>query len=142
MLSMQLLGGCESSMPDRFAAVPPQVQEVNGNVEQVYLAAQQAFKRLDFVLTHSALGRVEAASAIHTSEAFGDSRQTIARLSIHEMGPGKCAVELSLTEEATSNSVGGTRRQALRGNGFYGNYFAMLQQVLQEQAADKPAEKN
>ena len=133
--------GCES-MPDRFAAVPPKVQVVEGNPEQVYLAAQQAFKRLDFVLTRSTMGRVEAASAIRTSETFADSRQLVAKLAIHELEPGKSEVELWVTEETASQSVGGTRRHALRENGFYGLYFSMLQQVLQERAAAEPADKN
>lgn len=129
-------------MPDRFTTVPPKVQVVEGNPEQVYFAAQQAFKRLDFVLTRSVMGRVEAASAIHTSETFGDSKQLVAQVSIHEAEPGKSEVELWVTEEASSQSVGGTRRQPLRENGFFGHYFAVLQQVLQERAADKSVEKN
>lgn len=141
-LSVLVLAGCES-MPDQFAAtIPPKVQVVEGKPEQVYLAAQQAFKRLDFVLTRSVIGRVEAASAIHTSETFGDSKQLVARVSIHEAEPGKSEVELWVTEETSSQSVGGTRRQPLRENGFFEHYFTVLQQVLQEQVADKTAEKN
>jgi len=126
-------------MPDRFATVPPQAQVVEGSPDKVYIAAQQAFKRLDFVLTRSVMGRVEAASAIHTSETFGDSRQLVAQVSIHELDPGKSEVELWVTEETASQSVGGTRRQPLRESGFFRLYFAMLQQVLQEQALDKTA---
>lgn len=140
--SALILAGCES-MPGRFAStVPPKVQVVEGSPEQVYFAAQQAFKRLDFVLTRSVMGRVEAASAIHTSETFGDSRQQVAKLAIHELEPGKSEVELWVTEETASQSVGGTRRQALPENGFYALYFTTLQQVLKERAADKSAEKN
>jgi len=143
ILSVLILSGCRST-PDGFAttAVPPQVQVVEGNRETVYLAAQQAFKRLDFVLTRSVIGRVEAASAIHTSETLGNSRQLVAKVEIHEAEPGKSEVELWVTEEMASQSMGGTHRQALKENGFYGLYFAMLQEVLQEQAADKAAEKN
>jgi hypothetical protein len=137
-----LFAGC-ASLPERLSAsVPPQVQLVEGNKEQVYAAARQAFKRLDFNVTRSSLGQLEAASAIHSSETFGDSRQLVAKLSIREADPGKSEVELLLTEEVTSQSMGGSRRQPLRENGFFGLYFAMLQQVLQEQAPGKPAEKN
>jgi len=129
-------------MPDGVAPVPPQVQVVEASPELVYSAAQQAFKRVDFVLTHTTMGRLEAASAIHTSETFGNSRQLVARVAIHEAGPGKSEVELWVTEETSSKVMGGTRREPLRENGFFGLYFAMLQQVLSEQTADKAAQKN
>lgn len=141
-VAMLFSAGCES-LPDGLAAtVPPKIQVVEGKPEQVYLAAQQAFKRLDFILTRSVMGTVEAASAIHTSETFGDSKQLVARVGIHEAEPGKSEVELWLTQEIASRSVGGTRRQPLLENGFFEQYFAVLQQVLQEQVADKAAEKN
>ncbi len=139
-LACAFLAGCES-MPEGVASVPPQVQVVVGSPEKVYHAAQLAFKRLDFVLTHSAMGRVEAASAIHKSETFGNSRQLVAKLAIHEGEPGKSEVELWVTEETSSQSMGGTRREPLRENGFFGLYFAMLQQILQEQSVDKPSDK-
>jgi hypothetical protein len=142
LLCIVLFAGCESpALPERFAAVPPRVTEVDGDLKTVYIAAQKAFKRLDFSLTRATMGRIEAASAINTSEAFGDSRQTVARVVIHETAPGKCAVELSVTEEVSSRSLGGTRRQVVKEHSFYGLYFAMLQQVLQEQAAGATAEK-
>ena len=129
-------------MPDGVAPVPAQVLVVEASPELVYSAAQQAFKRVDFVLTHTTMGRLEAASAIHTSETFGNSRQLVARVAIHEAGPGKSEVELWVTEETSSKAMGGTRREPLRENGFFGLYFAMLQQVLSEQTADKAAQKN
>jgi hypothetical protein len=141
-LSALILAGCEStSLSDRFETVPPQVQIVPGEVEQVYPAAQKAFKRLDFVLTRSTMGRVEAASRINTSETFGDSRQIVARVRISPGEAGQSEVALTLTEEVVSSSMGGTRQQALREHSFYQTYFAMLQQVLQERAADQAAEK-
>jgi len=88
------------------------------------------------------MGRVEAVSAIHTSETFGNSQQLVAKVAIHEAGPGKSEVELWLTEETSSQSIGGTHREPLRENGFFGLYFAMLQQVLQDQQTSKPGEKN
>jgi hypothetical protein len=140
-----LLAGCDSMstrMSDRFDAVPPQVLIVDGKVEQVYSAAQKAFKRLDFTLTRSVMGRVEAASAINTSVAFGDSRQTVARVRISQGEPGKSVVELAISEEVTSSSVGGTHQQAVREHSFYQTYFAMLQQVLAEEAADAGTKNN
>jgi len=137
------LTGCEStSFKERLADVPPQVQVVEGNVETVYYAAQRAFKRLDFVLVRSTMGRIEAASAINRSETFADARQIVARVRIVEAEPGKSEVQLSLSEEVSSTSVGGTRQRSLREHGFFQTYFAMLQQVLQEKAADAAAEKS
>lgn len=137
-----LFAGCEStSFGDRLEAVPPQVKTVDGDMQDVYFAAQKAFKRLDFVLTRTTMGRVEAASAIKTSETFGDSRQTVARVKITQAEPGKCDVELTVTEEVGSSSMGGTRKQDLREHSLFATYFAMLQQVLAENAAEKAAEK-
>ena len=140
LFAVLLLSGCES-MSEGVNPVPPQVQAVEGTPEKVYYAAQLAFKRLDFVITHSVMGRVEAASAIHTSETFGNSRQLVAKVAIHEAGPGKSEVELWVTEETSSQSMGGTRRDPMKENGFFGLYFAMLQQVLQEQSSGKETGK-
>jgi hypothetical protein len=137
--------GCES-VQDRFnsrvAEVPAQTHDYDGSVEQVYLAGQKAFKRLDFVLTRSSMGRIEAASSIHESMAFGDSRQLVANVEIHEVGPGKVEVGMRLTQDVSSESVGGTHRTVLRDHSFYALYFATLQQVLADQMAAKPTQKD
>lgn len=140
-----LLAGC-NSMPERLNtrldAVPPQVHDFAGSQEQVYVAAKKAFSRLDFNVTRSSMGRIEAASSIHTSTAFADSRQLVARVAIHEVGSGKCEVELSLTQDVSSQSFGGTHSTALRDHGFFATYFAELQEVLQESAGAPEPEKN
>lgn len=137
------LAGCEStSFSERLASIPPQVLTVAGDAETVNLAAQKAFKRLDFVIVRSRAGRIEAASAIKTSETFGDSRQTVARVRITEPEPGKCVVELMVTEEVGSASMGGTHRRDFREHSLFGTYFAMLQQVLQEMTAEQAAQKD
>jgi len=140
-LSVLLLAGC-ASMPDRFATVPPEVQIVDGDVEEVHAAAQKAFRRLNLNVIRAPMGRVEAASAINTSETFGDSRQIVARLKITPAETGKSSVELTVTEEVGSSSVGGTRQQALREHSLFQLYFATLQQVLRERTDDRAAEKN
>lgn len=136
------LAGCTSTLSERMADVPPQVREYNGSVEQVYSAAQKAFKRVDFNVTRSAMGRVEAASSIHTSDTFADSRQITARLAIHELEAGKVEVEMWVTQEVASSSLGGTHRTPMRDHSFFGLYFAMLQQVLVEQGIAQPAPKS
>ena len=137
------LTGCEStSLQERFAEVPPQVQAVSGDVEAVQRAAQKAFKRLNFNLVRTSATRIEAASAINTSETFGDSRQIVARVRLLDGMPGQTEVELSLAEEVSSVSMGGSRQRGLREHSFFQIYFAMLQQVLQETAAEQATEKN
>ena len=144
VLTALLLAGCESvsgGLNSRFEAAPPQVHDFDGSVERVYAAAKKAFRELDFNVTRASMGRVEAASSIHTSTAFADSRQLVARIAIHEVGPGKCEVEMWLTQDVSSQSVGGTHSTALRDHGFYATYFAELQQVLQDQATREATEK-
>lgn len=138
-IGLGLVAGCSSGFPERLAEAPPQVREYAGTVEQVYAAAQKAFKRVDFRVTRSSRGRVEAASAIHSSETFGDSRQVTARVEIREADEGKVQVEMWVTQEVASAAVGGTHRTARREHSFYGLYFAMLQQVLVEQGIAQPA---
>lgn len=138
-----LLAGCEStSFADRFAEIPPEVQIVAGDVEEVHAAAQKAFRRLDLKVLRAPMGRVEAASAINTSVTFGDSRQIIARVRISPVEPGRSQVELTVTEEVTSPSMGGTRQQALREHSLFLSYFSALQQVLDERLADRATDKN
>lgn len=143
LLVLAFLAGCESpSFSERLAEMPPQVQVVEGDVETVYHAAQRTFRRLDFVVVRATMGRIEAASAINRSETFADARQIVARVRIVASEPGKSEVQVSLSEEVSSASVGGTRQRSLREHSFFQTYFAMLQQVLQEKAAEAAAEKN
>lgn len=141
VLSALLLAGCES-VEDRFSVVPPKVQVFNGESPAVSFAAVQAFKRLDFQMTHSKGVDLEAVSRIHTSAAFADSRQLTAKVHLSEVGPGKTEVELSLTEQVQSEHLGGTSQQTLRENSFFQLYFATLQQVLDEGGSVGTGKKN
>lgn len=145
-----LLAGCES-MPtmkervrDRFAAVVPKVSVYEGDTRTVYLAAQAAFKRLDYTVTRANLGglRIEAVSRINTSAAFRDSRQLIATVKIAEVGLHQSEVTLQLREQLEGEGLGGASELALREHGFYETYFTVLQQVLAEEGAARAAKKN
>ncbi|MEJ1974582.1 MAG: hypothetical protein WDM96_19715 [Lacunisphaera sp.] len=136
-----LLTGCESSLKERIADAPPKIQEFEGSTERVNFAAQRAFKRLDFEIISKAMGRIDAASSIHHSEAFGNARQITARVRIHEGAPGKCEVEMWLTEEVAGDRFGGTYRKPLPEHDFYSLYFATLQQLVQEDYSGAEAEK-
>ena len=136
-----LLAGCESSIKERTVDAPPKVQEFDGSTERVYYAVQRAFKRLDFELIRSSVGRVEAASSIHHSEAFGNARQITALVRFHESTPGKCEVEMWLAEEVAGDQFGGTYKKPLPEHDFYAVYFTMLKQVMAEEADPTSAEK-
>ena len=130
-----------SRMSGRFSTVPPKTQVFQGDQAAVLAAAQQAFKRLDFIISRSSPARIDAVSRINFSVAFGDSRQLVAGLHLNEAGPGKTEVELTLTQSVQSQYVGGTSQKELREHSFFGLYFATLQQVLLEQASSAPAKK-
>lgn len=142
-----LLAGCESlpqNMRERFAPVPPQVETYEADARSVFFAAQLAFKRLDFNLTRTSLSghRVEAASRINTSVAFQDSRQLLAYVAIEDVGPGQSEVSLRLIEALEGRGLGGASELPLREHGFYGTYFSVLKQVLEEQAATAVGRKD
>ena len=144
MLSALIFAGCESdsdTFRERFNPVPPKTQVFDGDRPTVLLAALQAFHRLDLHVLKSSPNHIQAASYIHSSVVFGDTRQLVVDVDLGEAGPGKTEVALSLVEQVESGSTGGTHQDSLRENGFFANYFAMLQQVLQENAAAAAAEK-
>jgi hypothetical protein len=144
-----LVAGCESTsfsdrLRDRFGAVTPKVQTVEGDTRTVYFAAQKAFKQLDYNLVRSSLTglRIEAASRINTSTVFRDSRQLIAFVEITQSGPAQSEVALRLVEQMEAPGLGGGNEFPLKEHGFYETYFAVLQQVLREETASAAAQKN
>lgn len=146
-VALMLLAGCESAsfserLRDRFAAVPPQTHVVPGEPRAAYFAAQLAFNRLDYALVRSDLSdlRVEAASRINTSAAFADARQIVAEVRLAGLGPKEVEVSLRLVEQVESRGAAGVGGRALREHGFYSTYFAVLEDVLREQAT-APAPK-
>ena len=136
-----LLAGCESSLKERFAEVPPKTQEFEASVEQVYSAAQSAFKQHDFKIIWKSLGSIDAASAINHSLAMGNSRQLTVKLRFRESSPGKTAVEMWLTQDVAGEGYGATYRKPLPESDFYALYFSTLQHFLEQGAAQLSAEK-
>lgn len=132
-----LLAGCDSlsdRMQDRFTVVPPKAQTFAAPLVKVYPAAQLAFKRLDFILTRTKVGQIEAVSRINSSAALADARQMVAKVHLTESALGQTDVEINLTEEVTSTSFGGTHQQSMKDHSFFALYYATLQQILQDQA--------
>ena len=139
-----LLTGCDSMsdrMQDRFTVVPPKAQTFAAPLVKVYPAAQLAFKRLDFILTRTKVGQIEAVSRINSSAAFADARQMVAKVHLTESALGQTDVEISLTEEVMSKSFGGTHQQSMKEHSFFALYFATLQQILQDQARQPASDK-
>lgn len=136
-----LLVGCQSTIKERFAEVPPKTHEFDASVERVYAAAQDAFKRHDFKIVWKAMGRIQAASAINHSLAMGDSRQLIAEFHFRESSPGKTAVEMWLTQDVTAEGTGGSYRKPLPESDFFELYFTTVQQFLDVDGGPAGAEK-
>jgi hypothetical protein len=141
VLASLVLSGCES-VSERFSAVPPKIQVFAGDQDTVKAAALQAFRQLDFRVTRAKGFDLEAVSRIHSSAAFADSRQLLVKLQLTEAGPGKTAVEMTITEQFQSDRVGGTAQQSMREHGFFQLYFATLQQFLDVPAAPPEQRKN
>lgn len=138
LTAVACLCGCESMterVRERFADVPPKTQVFATDVRTAYYGAQLAFKRLDFNLTRTRPGQVEASSSIRHSEAFADSRQLVANVMLREIEAGKIEVRMRLTEQVENASLGGPSERALREHGFYETYFATLQAVLNDGSA-------
>jgi hypothetical protein len=136
-----LLTGCESSLKERFADVPPKTQEFDASPEEVYAAAQDAFKRLDFKIVWKTMGRIQAAGSIHHSLALGDSRQLTAELRFRDSGSGKTGVEMWLTQDVTGEGMGSSYRKPLPESDFFPLYFSNLQQFLDLNREAAGAEK-
>ncbi len=135
-----LLAGCESTLKERFADAPPKTQEFDASSERVYGAAQDAFRRLDFQIGWKAMGRIDAASSIHHSQALGNSRQLTAKLRFRETSPGKTEVELWLTQDVAGDQYA-SYRKPLPESDFYALYFVTLQQFLDADGGPLGAEK-
>jgi len=136
-----LCTGCESSIKERFAEVPPKTHEFDASIERVYAAAQDAFKRHDFKIVWKTMGRIQAASAINHSLAMGDSRQLIAEFRFREGNPGKTEVEMWLTQDVTAEGTGGSYRKPLPESDFYSLYFTTVQQFLDVDGGPASSEK-
>jgi hypothetical protein len=136
-----LFTGCQSTIKERFAEVPPKTHEFDASVERVYAAAQDAFRRHDFKIVWKSMGRIQAASAINHSLAMGDSRQLIAEFHFRESMPGKTEVEMWLTQDVTGEGTGASYRKPLPESDFFALYFTTVQQFLDIDGGAQTSEK-
>ncbi len=129
--------GCESisaRMAERFDTVPPKTREYSTDQKAIFLAVQKALKRMDFVVTRSALaqGIVDAKSSIRDTANFGSGRQFIFEIRLHGADALSTHVDVRLTELLEGDFKAGATGKTLRVHGLYDSFFAQLDQALRE----------
>ena len=135
------LAGCGSvseRLAERFDATAPQTRAIAADRQTVYLAAQKALKRMDFVLTRTAAaqGIVNAQSAIRDTAVFGAGRQFTFELKVHGADATSTNVDARLTELLEGDFKSGATGKTLRSHGLY----EQLERAVREAAtAAKPA---
>jgi hypothetical protein len=127
--------GCESisaRMAERFDTVPPQTREYTADQKALFQAVQKALKRMDFVVTRSALaqGIVEAKSSIRDTASFGAGRQFIFEIRLHGADAQSTHVDVRLTELLEGDFKAGATGKTLRVHGLYDSFFAQVDQAL------------
>ena len=137
-----LLAGCDSlpSIGERYSAVPPQTRVFSADHRTTYFAAQLAVKKVDFVLTKSAIeqGIVEARSGLRGDNAFEQVRQLTLEIRLNDIDASHTEVAVLLREQIEDTGHPGATEQTLRAHGLYDTYFAMLEQAIRE-GANGPA---
>ena len=133
--------GCESisaRMADRFDTVPPQTRDFSADQKTISQSVQKALKRMDFVVTRTALaqGIVEAKSSIRDAAVFGAGRQFIFEIRFHGADAANTHVDVRLTELLEGDFKAGATGRTLRVHGLYDSFFAQLTQVLRENQPD------
>jgi len=132
-----LVSGCGSleplpSVKERYSAVPPQTRVVAADHRTAYYAAQLALKKIDFVLTKSALaqGIIDGRSGLRPDEAFRQTRQFTIEIRLRDQDDQHTEVAVLLHEQIEGDFSAGATDRALRTHGLYDAYFAKLDQVL------------
>jgi len=146
ILAATLLAGCSTlseQWHERVDAPPAQERDFPGDTRLVYFAAQTALKRLGFVLTRSSLGDgvVVGHSAIQPGDPTRSARQWQMRVSLADIDGRSVAVGLLLTEQQEGGVLGGAMQSRVREHGLYESYFEALQQVINEQMAERSRPK-
>lgn len=127
--------GCESisaRMAERFDTVPPQTREYPADQKAIFQAVSKALKRMDFVVTRSALaqGIVEAKSSIRDTATFGAGRQFIFEIRLHGADAQSAHIDVRLTELLEGDFKAGATGKTLRVHGLYDSFFAQVDQAL------------
>ena len=133
------LSGCETisdGLSGSFTNVPPQTRRFEVEQKQVFYAAQLALKRMDFVLTRTALaqGVVEGRSNLRDTGVFGASRQYSAKIQLTGVAGESTEVAILIHEQSEADIKGTATNRALREHGLSDSFFEHLVRVLQEPA--------
>jgi hypothetical protein len=137
MIGSLCFTGCESisaRMAERFDPVPPKTREYSADQKTLFQAVQKALKKMDFVVTRSALaqGIVDAKSSIRDTANFGFGRQFIFEIRLHGADTQSTHVDVRLTEFLEGDFKAGATAKTLRVHGLYDSFFAQLEQALRE----------
>lgn len=128
--------GCSyvpAPVAERFAPAPSQDRVVGHDRAKVYVAAQDALRRMSFTLarTAEAQGVVLGRSPIVRNDAFGEKLQYEIEIHLREFGTGETKVEVWVREQVEGGlTTGGVSIKPLRTHGLYDSYFAALDQSL------------
>lgn len=142
ILVATLLAGCATlseQWHERVEAPPAKERDFPGDTRMVYFAAQTALKRLGFVLARSSLGDgvVIGHSAIQPGDPTRSARQLQMRVTLADVDGRSVAVGLLLIEHTEGGIRGGAVQSRVREHGLYESYFEALQQVINEQLAER-----
>ncbi len=142
-----LVAGCESMstrLADRFAHVPPHTRNFAADQKTVYYAAQTAVKKVGLLLGRTSIAKwsIDGYAPIRSGTATSDARQTTIEIRLLETEALETRVDLLVWEHTDGGSPGRVSEQALREHSLYQIYYAVLQQVLQDDGMLKSPEKS
>lgn len=132
-----MLAGCESvseRISDRFDLVPLKTKSFDGDKATVFLAAQRALKRMDFVTTRraAAQGVINARSGIRDTAVFGAGRQFTFEIRLRSVEPRNTAVDVQLIEILEGDFKAGATTRPLRVHGLYESFFEQLDRAMRD----------
>lgn len=145
------LAGCgavseavSEKMHAKFDKSPAKTRDFSADFRSVYYAAQLAMRRIGYTLERSSIGDgvVVGQSAIQPGDPTRSARQLRLTVTLTDVGPGKVEVGLLMTEQFEGGMMGAAGEAPLREHGLYDSYFAALQAVLTEKAANPAPAKN
>ena len=131
--------GCESisdRVMERFDQAPLQSRPFAASHATVYAAAQKALKRMDFMVTRSALaqGIVNARSGQRDTAKFGSSRQFLIEVHLRAIDDSHTEVGLRLSELLEGDFKAGATEKTIAKHGLYDSFYEQLTQALREAA--------
>ncbi|HYC73164.1 MAG TPA: hypothetical protein VEB66_18275 [Opitutaceae bacterium] len=146
LVAALLVVGCGSVSKhwrERIDSSPVRSQDFAGEYRAVYRAAQEAMKRIEFVVSRASLddGVVAGHSRIQPGDPTRSARQWQLSVQLEEKPSGLVSAGLVLSEQV-EGGVGGAQEKRVREHSLYETYLTAVQQVLNENLAIAPAGRN